>query len=145
MFKIITVPFERNARGFEEELLNSFVINKQVKNYRAELFQDGGETYWTVFLEYDPLVERATESDTSGLDDGQKVLLDRLRAWRKETAQKAGVPVYIVATNRELCDIVKTSPRSLEALKAIKGFGKGKVAKYGKDVVEIIQAFYEKS
>jgi hypothetical protein len=53
VFEIITIPFERNAGGFDVKRLNAFVVNKRVKNYRAELFRDGGETYWTVFLEVD--------------------------------------------------------------------------------------------
>ena len=45
MFKIITIPFDRNAKGFDKDLPNRFVVNKQVKTYRAELFHDGGNTY----------------------------------------------------------------------------------------------------
>ncbi len=54
MFRIITLPFNRNSRGFDEDLLNHAVMNKQVKSWRAELFQDSGDTFWTVFVEYDP-------------------------------------------------------------------------------------------
>ncbi len=145
MFEIITIRFDRALHSFEEGALNNLTINKRVKSYKAELFQDGGETYWSVFLELDPVIVAPSENDTTGLDDGQKVLLERLRIWRKDAAQKAGVPVYIVATNRELSEIAKSSPRSLEALKGIKGFGKGKIAKYGVEVIEIIQAFYAKT
>ena len=88
MFRIITIPFDRNLRGFDEEILNRFLLNKKFKNYKAELFHDGGDTYWTVLVEYDPLVEKTAEDDAVGLDEGQKLLLERLRAWRKETAEK---------------------------------------------------------
>lgn len=50
MFKINTIPFDRSTQSFAEDLLNHFVVNKQVNYYRAEIFRDGGETYWTVFL-----------------------------------------------------------------------------------------------
>ena len=43
------------------------------------------------------------------------------------------------------CDIVRVAPGSLEALKNIKGFGKRKISKYGKEIIEIVKAFYEKS
>jgi len=145
MFKIITIPFDRNAKSFDEDILNRLLANKQLKTYRAELMRDGGEYFWTVFVEYDPLVEQPSEKETLGLDESQRLLFDRLRAWRKETAEKDGVPVYIVATNRQLSDIVRAAPESLEALKGIKGFGNSKISKYGKDVVALIQAFYEKT
>jgi len=48
MFKIITIPFDRNTKSFDEDLLNRLVVNKQVKICRAELFHDSGETYWPV-------------------------------------------------------------------------------------------------
>jgi tetratricopeptide (TPR) repeat protein len=99
MFKIITLPFDRSVRGFDEDLLNSFVVNKQLKYYRAEIFHDGGETYWTVFLEYDPLVDRPAEKENMRLDEPQRLLYDRLRAWRKEIAENAGVPVYISSSH----------------------------------------------
>jgi len=124
--------------------LNRFTLNKQVKSCRAEFFREGEDAYWTVFMEYDPLLEKAPERSLEGLDEPQKMLMDRLRAWRKERAAKDGVPVYIIGTNREMADVVKAKPGSLEALKVIKGFGKGKVDKYGEEIVAMIRGFYEK-
>lgn len=79
MFKIITIPFDRGKKVFDEDLLNLVTLNKQVKSCRAEFFQDGEDAYWTVFLEYDPLLERAPERSLEGLDEPQKLLLERLR------------------------------------------------------------------
>ena len=145
MFKILTIPFDRRTKGFDEEALSRFILNKKLRSYRAEFFRDGNDVYWTVLLEYDPLIETAHEGETKGLDEAQKMLLERLKVWRKERAEKDGVPVYIVGTNRELADIVRNVPRTLEALKSIKGFGKGKITKYGNEITEIITVFFEKS
>jgi hypothetical protein len=41
MFKIITIPFDRLKKGFDEEILNGFVINKHILSYRSEFFLDG--------------------------------------------------------------------------------------------------------
>ncbi len=145
MFKILTIPFDRTKKGFDEDGLNKFVLNKHVKNYRAEFFQDGDDKYWTVFLEYDPVVEKMSGNEAEGFDKGQRLLLERLKAWRKERAEKDGVPVYIIGTNREFADIVRSAPRSLEQLKSIKGFGNAKVSKYGNELIEIIKGFYDKT
>jgi len=45
MFKIITIPFDRNTKSFDEDLLNRLVVSKQVKAYRAETLRRGGETF----------------------------------------------------------------------------------------------------
>jgi superfamily II DNA helicase RecQ len=142
MFKIITIPFDRQKKGFDEEILTRFVINKHVTFHRSEFFQDGEDTFWTVFLEYDPLLEKTGDKETIALNEPQKLLWERLRAWRKEAAEKNGVPVFIIATNRELADVTKQAPVTLEALKQIKGFGKGKIEKYGRDIIAMISAFY---
>lgn len=144
MFKIITIPFDRNKKGFDEEVLTKFILNKQVTSYHVHFFEDGAEKYWSVFLEYDPVLDKTPDKEEEGLDQPQKILLERLRAWRKERAEKDGVPVYIIGTNKELVNIVKTVPTSLEALKTIKGFGKAKISKYGEEIIEIINAFYNK-
>ena len=145
MFKILTIPFDRGTKTFDEEILDKFFLNKAVKSYRPAFFQDGSDSYWTLLVEYDPLIGTSGERETKGLDPEQRMLLERLKAWRKERAEKDGVPVYIVGTNKQLIDMVKNTPRTIEALKAIKGFGKGKTDKYGKEITDLITAFFEKS
>ena len=145
MFKILTIPFDRVKKGFDEEFLSRFTSNKQVKSYQAEFFQDGENAYWTVFLEYDPLLEKAPERSMEGLDEPQRMLLERIMAWRKDRAAQDGVPVYIIGTNHEMVDIVKARPISVEALKAVKGFGKGKIGKYGEEIIGMIRSFYDKT
>jgi len=142
MFKIITIPFDRGKKGFDEEILTRFVINKRISSHRAEFFQDEDDAFWTVFLEYDPLLEKTGDKETLSLNEPQKLLCERLKAWRKETAEKNGVPVFIVTTNRELADVTRIAPVSLEALKQIKGFGKGKIEKYGREIIAMVSAFY---
>ncbi|MDM8550049.1 HRDC domain-containing protein [Desulfobacterales bacterium HSG2] len=147
MFKIVTIPFNRNIEGFDEDLLNHFSVDKHIRGYRAEFFVDGEEKYWTVFVEYEPVLEEKTSrqkkrSQDLGLDETQKVLFERLRKWRRERSKKDGLSVYILGTNSELAEIVKSAPRSLEALSNVKGFGKSKVKSYGKDIISIVKAFY---
>ena len=123
MFKIITIPFDRIKKGFDEDLLNRFILNKQVKSLQAEFFEDKEDKYWTIFLEYDPILQEEVAQELKNLDKPQSTLLLRLKEWRKERAEKDGIPVYIICTNKQLIDIVRSAPKSLEALKLIKGFG----------------------
>lgn len=66
MFKIITVPFDRVKKNFDDELLNRMTLNKQVKSSRGEFFQDGEDAYGMVFLEYDPLLAMTPEHAVEG-------------------------------------------------------------------------------
>ncbi|MFH1135463.1 MAG: HRDC domain-containing protein [Pseudomonadota bacterium] len=145
MFKIITIPFDWSREFFDEDLVNRFILNKHVKRYEIMFFQKGEGRYWSVFLEYDPVVGKTPEKETEGLDEPQRVLLERLKAWRKERAEQDGVPVYIIGNNREMVQVALNSPRTLEALGVIKGFGKSKVEKYGREIIGLIKAFHEKT
>ncbi len=119
MFRIITIPFNRTKKLFEEEVLNDFLLNKRLNYFRAEFFRDNDDAYWSVFLDYDALLDAdrlespkrpEAENPVRELDEPQRLLLERLAAWRKERAQRDGVPVYIVATNKELVAVVKMAP-----------------------------------
>ncbi|MBI3756023.1 MAG: HRDC domain-containing protein [Deltaproteobacteria bacterium] len=140
-FKIITIPFEAEKESFLEEELNRFCLNRKIKNFKAEFFTSGSKAYWTIFLEYEEVLE--PEKTDYGLTEPEKLLYQRLREWRKDKAEKAGVPVYIVATNGELRELIKKAPKTIEALKAIRGFGRKKIEKHGKEITELIREFYK--
>lgn len=143
MFKIISIPFDRALKGFDEELINRFVLNKHIINYRSEFFSEGNDKYWSIFIEYAVALESQPVNVEIELNKDQKLLFEKLRIWRKERAEKDGVPVFVIGSNKEFQEIAKNSPKSLESLKSVKGFGTGKVSKYGKDIVELINGFYQ--
>ncbi len=51
-----------------------------------------------------------------------------------------GFPVYLIATNRQLTEIVIKRPNTLEGLKMIEGMGEKKVKKYGREILNIIKS-----
>lgn len=140
-FRILTIPFEPDKETFLEEDLNRFCLNKKIKTWQAEFFKTTKKAYWTVFLEYDEVLEPEKRKDQ--LTEPEKLLFQRLREWRKQKAEAGGVPVYIIATNGELNELIKKTPKTIEALKAIRGFGQKKIEKYGKELTEMITNFYK--
>ncbi len=65
-------------------------------------------------------------------------LWERLRVLRLEWAREAGQPAYIVFPNRTLEDLVRTRPRTPQALAAVKGLGPAKLERYGAALLEAI-------
>lgn len=65
-------------------------------------------------------------------------LLRRLRAWRNETAKKAGVPAYCVLQNRTLDELAIRSPATRQDLEGIHGLGPASLAKYSEALLEIV-------
>ena len=140
--RIFTVPFDAEKEIFFDEDFSRFLLNKNVKSLKPEFFQLNSRAYWTVFVEYEAVLNPEKAED--GLDESQRLLMKRLRQWRKEKGEQQGIPVFIIATNKQLVDIIHRAPNSLETLREINGFGKKKVERHGKDLIEIIKAFYEK-
>jgi len=74
------------------------------------------------------------EDCPASYDEG---LYDRLREWRTEQAREQSVPAYVVFTDATLVAIAEATPGTEAALLAVSGVGRGKLEKYGADVLDI--------
>lgn len=142
MIKIITLPFNAENEGFDDEVINHFLAGKIIQQIKAELFQQNGLNYWTVWLEYEPVLNASEKKQTSVvLSAQQQELLTALKQWRREWVDQQAVPVFIIATNKELETIAVQMPKSLEGLRSIQGFGRKKTEKYGKLILQIVARY----
>ncbi len=66
-------------------------------------------------------------------------LIQALRNWRAHRASTDSVPPYIIAHDKTLDEIARRVPKSESQLLAVNGFGKAKLAKYGPDILHIVQ------
>ena len=71
-----------------------------------------------------------------GADDA--VLFDALRAWRLQRAREEKVSPFIVAYDTVLAEIAERRPRDETALLAVAGMGPAKVAKYGAEILALV-------
>ena len=65
-------------------------------------------------------------------------LLSALKAKRRALAEAAGVPAYIVFTDRTLIEMAETRPATLDAMARIGGVGAKKLDQYGAAFLEVI-------
>jgi ATP-dependent DNA helicase RecQ len=66
-------------------------------------------------------------------------LFEALRVLRKRLADEAGMPPYIVFNDASLRDMAQRRPTTLEEFATIVGVGQAKLARYGKQFVELIR------
>lgn len=85
-FEIITIPFDPVGKSFHADDLNKFCLNKKVVNKKVEFFHDGEKYFWSVFVEYETILETSSGNDTTGLTQAGRLCYERIKAWRKETA-----------------------------------------------------------
>jgi len=65
-------------------------------------------------------------------------LLEALQLWRRDRARADAVPAYVVAHDATLFAIAEDRPRSLAALRRIRGMGPLKLESYGEELLAIV-------
>jgi len=67
-----------------------------------------------------------------------EALFERLREWRKRTADEASVPAYVVFTDKTLQAIAEVRPTTQAAMLRINGVGSTKWERYGDEVLAVV-------
>lgn len=139
------------------ERLNAFLAKVVPIQVTSALVQ-GDPTLWSVLVFYEgnivpssmlspkvdtpksPFTSQSVpvEKPTSAPAWHENPVFQALRTWRTTKAREEGVPPYIIATNAELEAITERKPKTLEELAGVKGFGKLKLDKYGREVLEVL-------
>ncbi len=65
-------------------------------------------------------------------------LLAALKAKRRELADAAGVPAYIVFNDRTLVEMVSRKPQTIDDMRGITGIGAVKLDRYGPDFLDVL-------
>lgn len=67
-----------------------------------------------------------------------EIILRKLTIWRNETAKREGVDAFRVLPNKTLEELARVSPKDKNEMTAIKGIKEAKFAKYGRELIRII-------
>jgi len=134
----------------DEDTLNGFMASVKVHHTAQQLITSAQANFWSIMVFYsDDLADethltKATEKqppfDSSTLTAEERNRYEALRVWRADEAAKDNYPNYIVASNAQLGAISKLNPTSVEDLNTLKGFGEKKVAKYGDEIIAVLNS-----
>ncbi|GAA3138569.1 DNA helicase RecQ [Planomonospora alba] len=80
----------------------------------------------------------ARRSAAADLPEEAAQVFERLRAWRGATAREQGVPAYMIFHDATLRQIAVELPSSLAALGGVSGVGESKLAKYGRQILDVL-------
>lgn len=67
-----------------------------------------------------------------------EALLERMRDWRRRTAQEQKVPAYVIFTDATLQAIAEQEPNSVSRLSSVSGVGAVKLDRYGEAVLALV-------
>jgi ATP-dependent DNA helicase RecQ len=70
-------------------------------------------------------------------------LREYLREWRRNTARDLGVAAFVVLHDTALDALCAAKPTTLQALRAVSGFGDKKVERYGQEILNALQRFHK--
>jgi ATP-dependent DNA helicase RecQ len=91
----------------------------------------------------DELVQTAGPAGGGGASD--QALLELLKALRKKIAKEKNVPPYVVFQDPSLEEMATTYPSNTQELAQVNGVGMGKVQKFGKPFLELINKYVEEN
>jgi superfamily II DNA helicase RecQ len=164
--KIFSVPIEPDTALDRQQKLNDFLSATNVKRVFASLANPPEGPIWSVMFFYDegahaaqttqttPMISAPTTHTSQIISGGSRSPLDSgppltgeqvkwvvaLKRWRADQAAQEGVPLYMVAQNRWLEEIVRMPARGLDDLMKVRGLGEWRVQKYGAKILETLNA-----
>ncbi|WP_332032504.1 HRDC domain-containing protein [Kaistella sp.] len=145
--KVLKVRLSDDFIEHDQKVLDRFLGENNVLKFESAFVKDDNG-YWSVILYYEELKMTVNDSKTpkysaendAELNADEIKILDSLKLWRTEKAKNQNLPVYFIATNKELLSIAKYKPVKKEELLDIKGFGKHKIENYGEEIIEILES-----
>lgn len=145
--KVLKVRLSDEFIYSDQSVLDCFLKENNVVKFESAFVKDE-ESYWSVILYYEELKMTVNDSKTpkysadndTELKPDEIKILDSLKFWRTEKARNQNLPVYFIATNKELLSIAKYKPAKKEELLDIKGFGKHKIENYGEEIIGILES-----
>ena len=108
-----------------------------VKPHSIELARD--HDFTTAVEDEEVSSERAPASSKSY----DEKLFEMLKNLRKQVARHKNLPPYVIFQDPSLEEMATTYPTNEEDLAAVNGVGMGKVRKFGKDFLELIQKYID--
>ena len=145
--KVLKIRLSDKFIEQDQTVLDRFLRDNNVIKFESAFVKDE-EGYWSVILYYeeqkmsvnDTKTPKYSAENDEDLNPDEIKILDSLKLWRTEKARDQNLPVYFLATNKELLSIAKYKPIKKEELRDIKGFGKHKIENYGEEIIEILES-----
>ena len=129
------------------EILNRFLAGHRVLSMDRSFVQDGPNSAWSFCVHFEssegrpdlPPGKRPKVDYREVLNEQDFAIFARLRALRKERAEREGVPAYALFTNEQLAEMVQRRVTTPSALIGISGVGDARVEKYGGDFLKLLR------
>ena len=142
---------EKDAKFWTSVLRQSLLaklLNKEIENYGLITLTEKGEEYLNkpysfTLVKHVDYAESEEEAfnNASSTSAGDPLLVSMLKDLRKKIAKSKDIPPYVIFQDTSLDEISIHYPLTKEELLNISGVGSGKVDRYGKEFLELINKY----
>lgn len=140
--QIFNIPLTDSGESMAE--LNRFLAGHKVLEVEQRFFQNEKGGCWSFCVRYLPTATSFQPTTKEKVDyklvlgEVEFGVFSKLREIRKQIAIADAVPAYAVFTDEELAGIAKLPVIEENKLMTVKGIGEKKVAKYGKQTIDML-------
>jgi hypothetical protein len=105
------------------------------KKWAESFLQKNFENEVDYTAKYDRYIgEEISEKSNVNFDK----LFDELKSYRLKMSRQENIKPYYIYNDKQLTELINKSPKSIDELKQISGFGEKKAEKYGNDIISIL-------
>ncbi len=145
--KVFQIRLTQENLQADQDELNSFLGSVTIKKSATQLVVANPE-YWSVLVYYtnekpSPTIKSSDKISfplNVELTNEEKKIYETLKQWRFDKAVELSVPSYLISSNAELITITKVKPQKPEDLIKIRGFAGQKIAKFGNDIIAVLNS-----
>ncbi len=141
--------------SFIKQIAISGLLEKDVENIGCWKITEKGHEYvsnsypLTFYKDhdYEKEVQEAIEEEESGINAKayDTELFEILKTLRKKIAKEKNLPPYVIFQDPSLEEMATTYPSTQEEMAQINGVGMGKVIKFGKPFLDVINRYVEEN
>lgn len=137
---ITELYFIYNNKTLEQIVLEQPTTKEQllkISGFGERKWEDYGEDIIEIVKSFQ-LVHKDDAITKSSDELPSTPLVKELRKFRFQKAEEENIKPYLIYNNKEILGLIEAMPKTKEELLQVKGFGETKVAKYGDDILVIL-------
>ena len=138
-FGIMKEKTQDEIKDIIDNLIDEKLVNRETGKYPTLTLNKNS---WKVLTQGQKVVIKTREvQEVKREFNYETELFELLKQWRRETAEKEGIPSFVIFSDKVLADLAAYLPQSPDDLKKISGIGEMKFAQYGNFLLKTINQY----
>jgi superfamily II DNA helicase RecQ len=138
--KVFNIRLDKEHSQEDQKKMNEFLDSVDIKLTSTNFVTTTTVDFWSAVVFFEPKKESKSSVEESELSVEEKKIYSALKQWRNDMAKESGWSAFRICHNSHLISISKARPQTLDEFKHVKSFGESRLAKYGDDIISLLNA-----